>query len=808
MYHPRLHRLLYLLSAALLFLTIPLPISALARGQETPDAGSVRGHVTLEDGEAVAGATVLVLDLGRSVRTDDEGDYELMGIPAGTYRLLARREGLGSRRLAITVEAGAAAQADFVLEVASASEEVTITASTTGETSTFDAFNAVSALDSLELAKNAAPTIGEALADEPGVAKRGFGPGSARPIIRGFDGDRVLIMSDGIRTGDLSSQSGDHGISIDPASVHRVEVVKGPATLLYGSNAVGGVVNTITQQQALRTGRHQGLEFGFTADGGTANEQAGGNGSLTWSEGDVALWLGAGSRRTGDYDTPEGPVENSATELSNGRIGVGYFGDGGFFSVGYNLEDGRFGIPFADEFHAHGREEDEDDAHGSAEVPQEHGDEEDHLEIDLSQQRQSLRLEGGLSGLGGGLVDSFQVALNYLSWQHEELEIAEGMEEVATTFDNQTWVARAEFEQRRTGRLHGKFGVWTQHRDYVASGEEALSPPTTQSSLAGFAYEELDFDGWRLQFGGRVEHNAFDPGIRATTGHEHEEEEGHGGEGEHGGTTEEEHHHEEGLETPAVRSREFTGLSGSAGVHVDLPRDLALVANFTRSYRAPALEELYNFGPHVGNLTFEIGNPDLEAETTSGLDLSLRHRSERVSAQVNLFWYDVDEFVFPAFTGESEDGLQVAEFLQGDSRSVGLDAEGSVRLHPKLWLNLSSSFVDAELTDTGESLPRIPPLQGGVGLEIVPMRGLVIEPEVRLAADQREIFRNETSTSGYTVYDLAGSYTLIRGQMAHVFAVTGYNLGDRLYRNHSSFIKDLAPEIGRGIKFSYALRFF
>lgn len=602
--------------SALFLLIAPLPATALPQ-QEPAGSGVIRGGVALDNGGAVAGATILVIELGRSIRTDDEGRYELRGVPAGTYRILAQREGLGSLRKTVTVEAGAAVEADFVLELATASEEVTVTASATGETTTFDTFNAVSTLDSLELARNAAPSIGEALAGEPGVAKRGFGPGSARPIIRGFDGDRVLIMSDGVRTGDLSSQSGDHGVSIDPTSVQRIEIVRGPATLLYGSNAVGGVVNTITAQEALRNSRHRGLEFSVTADGGTANEQAGGNGGLTWSEGDVAVWIGGGSRRTDDYDTPAGVVENSATESSNGRLGMGYFGDGGFLSVGYNLEDGRFGIPFAGEFHGHGHgEEAEPDEEGHEPEEDGHAEEEghsdeEHLDIDLTQRRQSLRVEGGLRGLGNGVFDSVRVVFNYLSWQHDELEVDEGTETVGTAFDNQTWVTRAEFEQARTGRLHGKFGFWSQYRDYVATGEEALSPPTRQASFAGFAYEEIDFEGWRVQFGGRLEHNDFAPELRDEAGHGHEEPEEHAEE-------DEDHDHEGEFEPPTVRDRSFTGASGSAGVHVELPRDLAFVANFTHSHRSPALEELYNFGPHVGNLAFEIGNPDLQASAPTG----------------------------------------------------------------------------------------------------------------------------------------------------------------------------------------------
>jgi hypothetical protein len=209
--------------------------------QSPTASGRITGSVTIaETGEPVHGAIVLVTELRRSSKTGWQGEFELPNLPAGTYALLAQREHLTTERRTVTVVAGETVTVDFALALSGHSEAITVTATVTGEATTFEAFNSVNSLDIAKLAQNMSTNIAEVLEPLPGIAKRSFGPGSSRPIIRGFDGDRVLVMQDGVRTGDLSSQSGDHGTSIDPAGLARLEVVKGPATLLYGSNAIGG----------------------------------------------------------------------------------------------------------------------------------------------------------------------------------------------------------------------------------------------------------------------------------------------------------------------------------------------------------------------------------------------------------------------------------------------------------------------------------------------------------------------------------------------------------------------------------------
>ena len=294
-----------------LFLTafIALGLGADAAAQS---GGTVTGTVTIEtSGDPVHGAVVLLIGIGRFTTTDGDGRYTFSDVPPGTYQLLVEREHLTADRQDVTVASEETVEVSVALALSPIHEQVTVTTSARGESTALEQFNSVTTLDSFDLSKDMWGTVGEALQNEAGVAKRSFGPGPSRPIIRGFDGDRVLIMNDGTRTGDLSSQSADHNVSIDPANLERIEIIRGPATLLYGSNAVGGVVNTITPQDSFRRSRPQGMRGQAVFDAGNANSQLGGNANLRYGNGNWMVWGGGGSRRTEDYDTPEGTVENS-----------------------------------------------------------------------------------------------------------------------------------------------------------------------------------------------------------------------------------------------------------------------------------------------------------------------------------------------------------------------------------------------------------------------------------------------------------------------------------------------------------------
>jgi iron complex outermembrane receptor protein len=576
-----------------------------------------------------------------------------------------------------------------------------------------------------------------------GIAKRSFGPGTARPVIRGFDGDRVLVLQDGNRIGGLGFQSGDHAEPVNVLTVERIEVVKGPATLLYGSNAIGGVVNAVSGHDSA----HKGLNGYVTGIGSTNGGHAGGSGGVEFGTDKWLFWINGGGQRSGNYKTPIGEVQNSFSREGNLATGFGYYLTKGFFSFNYNFDKRRYGIPF-------------DPNIVDPEI------------VELNPRRHSFGFRGGFRE-GRSFVEAGTFSLQYNDYTHSEIESLTG--EVGTAFKNKTFVYQGVFDQRKTGKLSGRFGSWGLYRDFAASGDEALAPPTKQGAFALFALETLDFERASVQFGGRLEHNRYRP--------------------------------EATIQRGVLPSRSFTGFSGAVGVRVPTWTGGAFVANYSHSYRAPSLEELYNDGPHPGNLAFEIGDPNLKRELGNGLDFGVRHSSPRLRFEANGFFYHIQDFIFLAPPGAIQDDLIVAEYRQGASRYAGAEARLDAAVHKAVWLNLGLDYVSAELTATNMPLPRIPPLRGRVGLELR-YKGLLLNPEVVMAKDQNRLFPTETRTAGYTVFGLSGSYLIAHGHAAHIISFNAFNLGDRLYRNHLSFIKEFAPEMGRGLRVTYTLRFF
>ena len=729
------------LRVSLAFIIVTL-ISFPVVAQSTRGAVTLRGTVTLgESGKPVHNVLITILQLKRTVDTDDDGKYEFQGVPPGKYDVVAHLDRVPDTVKSVDLSTGEGTL-DFQIELSGVREEVTVSATGT-EQAVSSSIQSVDVLGSTELAKKSPVSLGEALDGELGVSKRSFGPGTARPVIRGFDGDRVLILQDGNRVGGLGFESGDHAEPVDVLTVERVEIVKGPATLLYGSNAIGGIVNTVSGHDS----PHKGFNSYFTGLGGTNGPSGGGSGGFEFGTDKWLLWGNAGGQRSGDYSTPLGEVRNSFSREISAQTGFGYYADKGFFSFNYNFNKRRYGIPF-------------DSNDPEAEV------------VELNPRRHSIEFRGGFRN-SGTFIDAGTFSLQYNNYKHAEVDEITG--EIGTAFKNNTFLYQGLFDQRKTGRLSGRFGFWGQHRDFSATGEEALAPPTKQNSFAVFGLETLDYERVSLQLGGRLENNRYNPEVTEQRG--------------------------------ILPDRSFTGFSGAAGIRIGTWNGGSLVANYSHSYRAPSLEELYNLGPHRGNVAFEIGNPDLERELSNGFDFGVRHSSKRVRFEANGFYYHISDFIFLAPTGDVEDGLTVAQYDQGTTRYAGTEARFDTALHPAVWLNLGLDYVNAELTSSNTPLPRIPPLRGRVGLELR-YKGLLLNPEVVMANHQDRVFSTESPTAGYAVFNLSGSYLLARQHVAHVISFNFFNVGDTLYRNHLSFIKDFAPEMGRGLRVTYTLRFF
>ncbi|HJU43166.1 MAG TPA: TonB-dependent receptor [Vicinamibacterales bacterium] len=706
----------------------------------------------------LSGALVIIDELRREARADENGRYTFDNVPPGNYHVGVRAEGYSTRRTEVTVGTTPAElniAVEFDLHFA---EVVSVSPNARPQ---FESYQPTSLLAGQDLAKQLEATIGATLQEAPGVAMRSFGPGPARPVIRGLDGDRVVVLEDGQRMGDLSSQSGDHGVPVNPAAAKKIEVVRGPATLLYGANAIGGLVNVITDQIPTEsTTRPSGQ---FTFDFGSNGGHAGGAGDIHVGNGRFALHIGGAGRRTGNYETPEGEVDNSQSRMGMGQIGAAWTGDNAYAGASYGYDDTKYGIPVVEE--------------GL---------------ISLTPRRHAFSVRAGAQNMAGWL-QSYRATLGVRNYEHSELE----GDEVGTTFHNDSVEGEVMLSHRPRGRLVGSVGGWFINRSFEAIGAEALSPPINQQSLAAFLYEEVKFSHATMQFGARFDRTNFEP---------------------QGG----------------LPARDFAELSGSLGLLIqpEAANDNFVIAlSLARSARNPALEELYFFGPHPGNLAFEIGNPDLQSERGLGFDLSIRSRGARFEGELTFFRNRINNYVFrnplteaefelreeeleerfnvpPPAPGETHDHgeFPFVEFTGRDSTLSGFEAHGDVKLTSELTLEGTFDLVRGELSDTGDPLPRMPPARVTAGLTYQ-RNAFQVGGSVTAAAKQDRVFGDETPTDGYAIGRVFASYAFDRGGVLHTITARLDNATDKLYRNHLNYLKDLLPEIGRSFKLIYTVGF-
>lgn len=757
------------------------------------NTSSIRGTVNSQvNGEPLAGVSVEIIQLRRSVETDALGKYEFTQLAPGRYTIVTHIEGFSDRTQTVVLSSDGAAVIDFSMSLLAIREEVTVTASGREE-SVFESFQSVNSVGSTSIRERASTSIGEVLERESGVGKRSFGPGSSRPVIRGFDGDRVLVVQDGVRNGSLASQSADHGEPIDTLNLERIEVLKGPATLLYGSNAIGGVVNAVTTDEEEP---HPGLRGNFTGLGATNNKQGGVSGGIEYGFGKYLFNIHGNLIREGDYKTPLGRIPNSSSRAYGGHTSFGYFGEKTFVVGSFALDRRRYGVPYAPLFEEGSLLTDEDGNPCESKIKEGENpvcqydiysirdrfrntlpDVPDEA-IDLKMRRNNYRVRGGFHDVNGP-IERGNFFVDYTRYRHDEIETADGIDEVATSFFNNTFSYRGVLKQRKSGVLTGQFGAEGYQRNYLTQGAEQLvDGRVRQNNFAAFALEEFGFNRVSLQFGARVESNRYRP-----------------------------------ENTTLYESRNFTGISGAAAARFELWDGASFVTNFTSAYRSPSLEELYNNGPHIGTITFEVGNRDLRRERSNGVEFSLRQRIKYLRFNGSVFYYRINNFIFIApqdSDGDGridvEDNLPVGAFTQSDARFFGTDL--SVDADIKDWFGIFfvADAVDAELRN-GTSLPRITPLRARVGVDLR-YNGLSVRPEAIFVGPRKidSVFTLETPTDGYKLFNVNAAYTYVTKRTAHTFSVSTSNLGNRLYRNHLSFIKDLVPEQGRAAKFSYTIR--
>jgi iron complex outermembrane receptor protein len=711
-------------------------------------------------GDPIAGATVIIDELRRETTAGPDGTFTFDNVAPGTYHLSIRAEGYSTRRTEIKTPV--AAPLDVRVDPELHFQEVVSVAAEAR--SQFEAFQPTSVLAGQELQKQLETSVGETLQNQPGVAARSFGPAPSRPVIRGLSGDRVLILQDGQRMADLSSQSGDHGVTANPAAAERVEIVRGPATLLYGANAIGGLVNIITED--IPTRAITGVNGNFTFDAGSAAKEGGAAGSVRAGNGRFAVQVGGGGRRSDDVGTPLGEIVNSQSRNGFAGAGLSWTGSRGYFGGSYGYDDTRYGAPVV----------------------------EDGL-VELTPRKHAVSLRGGLQGLDG-LFDAFRGTLSVRRYKHEELLAGD----VGTAFRNNTLEGELMGSHRAIGRLKGSIGGSALDREFDASGAEALSPPVGQRGFAAFVYEEVTWPHVTLQFGGRVDRASYEPAGEPRR----EFTSGSGSLGLLLRPTRGDERVTVALSlaraarNPALEELFYFGPHpGNFAFEVgnpDLEPEHAIGFDLSLRWRGPrASGEVTYFRNNIQDYIFTapLEEKDFHAREA---EFAARFPGREIA--------DED-----AAADEHDHGeFPIVEYVGADSVLDGIEAHGDVALTSQLFLELGLDYVRGTLKDTREPLPRIPPLRFRGGLRYQ-RNAFQAGGEVRAVAKQERIFSTETPTDGYGLLRLFTSYSFGQGQVAHTVTARLDNATNELYRNHLSLIKELAPEIGRNFKLLYNVKF-
>lgn len=599
-----------------------------------------------------------------------------------------------------------------------------------------------------DLQRRLQATVAATLSSEPGLAMTAMGPATARPVIRGLSGNRVLVLEDGARAGDASSGGSDHAVSIDPTAAHRIEVVRGPAAILYGSNALGGVVNVIRDD--VPSAAPHALTGSAIAQAQTVSDAYSGGATTVLGVGDrVPIRLELSGRRSGDLVTPAGTLRNTHSGSWGASTGTAYVGGWGHVGSAFRWYRNDYGIP------------------GGFVGGHPHG-------VRIEMERASSKIRSSVTRPVGPF-SSLEVDAAYTWYRHTEIEPPDIL---GTFFKVRTAGSDVLARHAAIGPFSsGAVGVRGSWEDFVFRG--GLSTPDSRRyTAAAYAYEEIDVDPVRFEIGLRYDWVRADP-------------------------LEEDPSSAIG----AIRDRIFHAASGSVGIVHASASGVTLGASVARAFRTPEIGELYSEGPHLAAYVFEVGNPSLGTEVGTGFDAFARFAGERLRAELSGFFNGISGFVYGEETGDtSAVGLPIYQFRGNDARLVGFEGRLDVRLVAALVLDGTASYVRGTLRHTGRPLPLIPPLRGRVALEYAPTSWFArVESEV--AAAQHRTGEFESATEGYAVlHASAGLRLTLRGRLS-VLTLSAENLTDREYRNHLSRVKEIMPEAGRGVSVTYRVVF-
>ncbi|MED5327471.1 MAG: TonB-dependent receptor [Pseudomonadota bacterium] len=791
-----------------LALGLSLSAPALLLASPSALAQTLSGTVTNAAGKPLANATVEIEALKRVTSTNELGEFTFSNVKEGDYTLHIFASGFAHLHEHAQVQSDNAEGANFVL--ARSAIEVIDVHATPMHLSVMESATPVSVLSGETLRRQQAATLGDTLEKLPGVQSNFHGNVASTPIIRGLSGPRVLITQNGLDVSDVSRVGPDHAVASEASTAKQIEVLRGPATLFFGSGAIGGVVNVVDQRVPTSTE----TRGEFVLETQTVNDQKLGTFNVTTGVDNIAFYADGFYRDSNDYETPVAPdiddpdgahvVENSNEESNGFTLGTSYLFDQGYVGVAVERFEREYGVPG----HSHG------------------GD--TSVFADLEQTKYQLLGEYNFTN---DFLQSVHFRAGYTDYEHAEVE--GGL--VGTTFSNETEELRVELLHKPMAGWRGGISLHYKGSDVFAQGEEAFTPPSEMEMFAVALMEERHFGDFLVQLGARAESVTLDASsvlLPELDAHEHDDEHDHD---EH---AHDEHEHEgsEFVRQFAV-DQEFTPISLSAGVVYTINESYNVGVSLSRSERAPSASELLSFGPHIGTRTYEIGalfdlseegefvlsQTAIDLETANNIDLTFRKTQGDVGFVFNAFYNQVDNYYFQEETGlfaesghdhahdeeghdeeehsedEHSDELPVYLFGSADAVLHGFELQVAWQTTDNLKLDFFADYVKARLKDGG-ALPRTSPMRVGSHVAYT-LDNIRADLDITYFAKQDDISTFETETDGYTLVDASITYDIPLGDIDLSVYLSGENLTDEEARVHTSFLKDIAPRPGRNFAF-------
>lgn len=716
-------------------------------------------------GAPLPAAVVRLVELHRDARSHENGTFTLGAVMPGRYQLTVQRIGYRSVSRVVDVQVG---MDSLRLEMTASPLQLgaTVVTGQVSERGAADAISPANVLADAKLDRVLDGTVAATIRGTPGVAMASMGPATARPVIRGLSGDRVLLLEDGQRPGDLSSSSMDHAIAVEALTARKVEVVRGPMSLLYGSSALGGVVNVIRQEVPSVAVDH--LHGGMSMQASSVNDGGTLGGYAEFPLAGFAVRAEGSGRLAGDLRTPVGRLVNTGVTSAGAALGVSRVGDWGYSGLSYRFYGNEYGIPggFVG-------------AHPGG--------------VDIRMFRHTVRSETDWHPRSGRF-ESVKATATFTAYEHDELtrsgSVATSFNQLQSSFE---LVARHAHAGVAEG---GVLGLRAQYRDIDPAGA-IRATRTADWSLAGFVIEEFGAGPLRAQAGLRYDLAQFTPLEDRNIVVQDD--------------------------TLPVVPRSFGSVSGSLGAIYSWTNGVRLGASVSRSYRTPDFNELYSDGPHLAAYSYDVGDPRNRQETGLGADLFLRVDRDRVRGEVAVFANRMDGYLFPRNTGELG---RVGErwkfqFTNEDATLVGAEGEFELTVAEHIVVEATASYVRGTIAGARDSipatggeparlesryLPLMPPLNGRLGMRHETPRWSY-GAGLRLAARQTLIGDFETPTDGYATVDLNVGRRFVVGSRLHSLTLRVDNLLDAEIREHLSRTKEIIPEAGRNIALLYRVQF-